>query len=149
VLSRHPDARFVIVGEGELRDELEERAHDAGLAGRFVFTGQRNDVPELVAAFDVFALPSHFEGLCYAVIEAQAAAVPVVATAVGGIPENVVPGETGMLVPVGDAPALAEAISDLLDDPEEARRLAREGQRRVLERYPLDKMVEQTLRLYA
>jgi glycosyltransferase involved in cell wall biosynthesis len=149
VLSRHPDARFVLVGEGELRGELEEQARAARLAGRFIFTGQRQDVPELVSSFDVFALPSYFEGLCYAVIEAQAAGVPVVATPVGGIPENVVPGETGVLVPIGDAAALAEAISDLLDDPEEAGRLASEARRRVFERYPVERMVEQTLRLYA
>jgi glycosyltransferase involved in cell wall biosynthesis len=68
---------------------------------------------------------------------------------VGGIPENVVPGETGLLVPVGDASALAHAISSLLGDPEEAGRLAREAQRRVFERYPVERMVEQTLRLYA
>lgn len=149
VLSRHPDARFVLVGEGELRGELEGRARAAGLGGRFIFTGQREDVPELVSSFDVFALPSFFEGLCYAVIEAQAAGVPVVATPVGGIPENVVPGETGVLVPTGDAVALGAAISDLLDDPEEAGRLAREAQRRVFQRYPVERMVEETLRLYA
>lgn len=149
VLKRHPDARFVVVGEGELRGELEEQARAAGLAGRFIFTGQREDVPELVASFDVFALPSYFEGLCYAVIEAQAAGVPVVATPVGGIPENVVPGETGLLVPTGDADALAEAISSLLADPDEADRLAHEARRRVFERYPVERMVEETLRLYA
>jgi glycosyltransferase involved in cell wall biosynthesis len=149
VLSRHPDARFVLVGDGELRATLEEQVRAAGLADTFIFTGHREDVPELVASLDVFALPSYFEGLCYAVIEAQAAGVPVVATPVGGIPENVVPGETGLLVPVGDPGALAEAISSLLDDPEEAARLAREARRRVFERYPIERMVEQTLRLYA
>jgi glycosyltransferase involved in cell wall biosynthesis len=145
VLDRHPGARFVLVGEGPLHAELERRAD--GLP--FELTGERRDVPELVSSFDVFALPSFFEGLCYAVIEAQAAGVPVVATPVGGIPENVVPGETGVLVPVGDAVALAEAIIRLLDDREEAARLAREGQRRVLERYPVERMVERTLALYA
>jgi glycosyltransferase involved in cell wall biosynthesis len=145
VLERHPDARFVLVGEGPLHAELERRAN--GLP--FELAGERADVPELVASFDVFALPSFFEGLCYAVIEAQAAGVPVVATPVGGIPENVVPGETGLLVPTGDARALARAINELLDDRDEAARLAHEAQRRVLERYPVERMVERTLSLYA
>jgi len=148
ILERQPGTRFVLVGEGGLRAVLEERARAAGLAERFVFTGQRDDVPELVASFDVFALPSFFEGLCYAVIEAQAAGVPVVATAVGGIPENVVPGATGLLVPNGDAAALAAAILRLLDDRDEAARLAAEAQRRVLERYPVQRMVDETLSLY-
>jgi len=144
VLARHPDARFVVVGDGPLRGELERLA--VGLP--FEFTGERDDVPDLLAAFDVFALPSDFEGLCYAVIEAQAAGVPTVATPVGGIPENVVPGETGVLVPRGDAAALAEAILGLLDDPETAARLATEARRRALERYPVARMVERTLALY-
>jgi glycosyltransferase involved in cell wall biosynthesis len=144
VLARHPDARFVIVGEGASRGELERLAE--GLP--FEFTGERDDVPDLLAAFDVFAFPSDFEGLCYAVIEAQAAGVPVVATPVGGIPENVVPGETGMLVPTQDSTALADAINQLLDNPSEARRLATEARRRVLERYPISRMVERSLALY-
>jgi glycosyltransferase involved in cell wall biosynthesis len=144
VLARHPGARFVIVGDGPSLGDLERLAQ--GLP--FEFTGERDDVPDLLAAFDVFALPSDFEGLCYAVIEAQAAGVPVVATPVGGIPENVVPGETGVLVPTQDATALAAAINQLLDDPTEARRLATEARRRVLERYPVSRMVERTLAWY-
>jgi glycosyltransferase involved in cell wall biosynthesis len=144
VIERHPDVRFVIVGDGELRAELEREAPP----GRFLFTGEREDVPELLASFDLFALPSLFEGLCYAVIEAQAAGVPVVATPVGGVRENVVDGETGLVVPPSDPRALADAINRLLDDPREARRLADEAQRRVLERYSLTRMVEETLALY-
>jgi glycosyltransferase involved in cell wall biosynthesis len=144
VLARHPATRFVVVGEGPSRGELERLAE--GLP--FEFTGAREDVPDLLAAFDVFVLPSDFEGLCYAVIEAQAAGVPVVATPVGGVRENVVPGETGILVPTRDPAALADAVVRLLDDPAEARRLAAEARRRVLARYPVTRMVEQTLALY-
>ena len=86
-----------IAGDGELRSELEALA--APLGDRFVLLGARDDVPDLLASFDVFAFPSRFEGLCVAVIEAQAAGVPVVATPVGGIRETVVDGETGWLVP--------------------------------------------------
>jgi glycosyltransferase involved in cell wall biosynthesis len=144
VLERHPDARFVIVGDGELRDELEQLAR--GLP--FEFRGLRDDVPAQLAEMDVFAFPSLFEGLCLAVIEAQAAGVPVVATPVGGIPENVRDGETGLLVPPRDPAALAAAINALLSDPERARRLAERARPRVFGRYAREKMVERTLALY-
>jgi glycosyltransferase involved in cell wall biosynthesis len=146
VLERHPDVRFVVAGDGELRAELQELARPLG--DRFVFLGDRDDVPDLLASFEVFAYPSHFEGLCVAVIEAQAAGVPVVATPVGGIPENVVEGESGIVVPPGDPDALAAAISRLLDDPDLARALAERARPRVLERYTRERMVERTLALY-
>jgi glycosyltransferase involved in cell wall biosynthesis len=109
VLDRHPDVRFVVAGEGELRAELEQLAEPLG--DRFQLLGHRGNVPDLLASFDVFAFPSRFEGLCLAVIEAQAAGVPVVASPVGGIRETVVEGSTGWLVPPRDPAALAERIS--------------------------------------
>jgi glycosyltransferase involved in cell wall biosynthesis len=144
VLERHPDARFVLVGDGELRHELEELAR--GLP--FEFRGLREDIPAELATMDVFAFPSLFEGLCLAVIEAQAAGVPVVATPVGGIPENVAHGETGLIVPPKNAGALAEAINALLDDPEQARRFAERARAQVSERYTRERMVAGTLELY-
>jgi glycosyltransferase involved in cell wall biosynthesis len=146
VLERHPDVRFVVAGDGELRDELEELARPLG--DRFELLGERDDVPDLLASFEVFAFPSRFEGLCLAVIEAQAAGVPVVATPVGGIKETVVDGETGRLVPLGDVEALAEAIVVVLDDPETAGRMAEAARTPVLERYSVDRMVAETLALY-
>ncbi len=148
VLARRPDARFVIVGDGELRAELEARAVAAGVADRVAFLGARDDIPEQLATLDVFVLPSRFEGLCLAVIEAQAAGVPVVATPVGGIRETVVPGETGLLVPVDDPGALAAAILTLLDDPALAAHLAGEAQRRAIARFAVEPMVERTVALY-
>ena len=144
VRDRRPDVRFAIVGDGELREELERRAEGLPV----LFTGARDDVPELLASFDVFAFPSLFEGLCLAVIEAQAAGVPVVATPAGGIRETVVDGETGLLVPTRDPGALAGGILRLLDDRELAERLATEARRRVRERYSEERMVELTLDLY-
>lgn len=146
VLERHPDVRFVVAGDGELRGELEALARPLG--DRFVFLGARDDVPDLLASFEVFAYPSRFEGLCLAVIEAQAAGVPVVATPVGGIPENVVDGETGLLVPQRDVHALAQAIVRLLDDSVLARSSAERAKQRVLERYSRERMIERTLALY-
>jgi glycosyltransferase involved in cell wall biosynthesis len=146
VLERHPDVHFVVAGDGELRDELGTLA--APLGGRFTFLGPRDDVPDVLASLDVFAFPSRFEGLCLAVIEAQAAGVPVVATPVGGIRETVREGETGWLVPPHDVDALAERISWCLDHREEARTVAAEAQLRVRERFSVKRTVEATLALY-
>lgn len=149
VLERCPEARFVVAGGGELRHELEERARRLGLGEAVRFLGERDDVPGVLASLDVFAFPSRFEGLCLAVIEAQAAGVPVVATPVGGIRETVVPDETGLLVPVDDAAALAEAVVHLLENREAALRMAAAARRRVVECYSEERMVAGTLALYA
>jgi glycosyltransferase involved in cell wall biosynthesis len=141
--ARLPDVRFVVAGDGELRSELER-----GAPANVEFLGHRDDVPDLLASFDVFAFPSRFEGLCLAVIEAQAAGIPVVATPVGGIRETVVDGETGFLVPVDDDAALAERISWCLGHPDETKRIAHEAQRRVQERFSLERMVAETLAFY-
>ena len=140
-----PEADFVVAGDGELRHELERQA--AGSRVRFL--GARDDVPELLASLDVFAFPSLFEGLCLAVIEAQAAGVPVVATPVGGIRETVVDGETGLLVPTGNPGGLAAAIRRLLEDRPAAEAMAAEARRRVRERFSIERMLDETLRLYA
>jgi glycosyltransferase involved in cell wall biosynthesis len=145
VLRERPEARFVLVGDGELRADLERLADGLPIE----FRGRRDDVPALLAEFDVFAFPSLFEGLCLAVIEAHAEGVPVEATPVGGIRETVVDGETGLLVPTQDAPALAAAILRLLGDRDLAERLATEARRRVRERFSLERMVRETLALYA
>jgi len=139
-----PEADFVVAGEGELRDELERLARGSNVR----FLGTRDDIPAVLASLDAFAFPSLFEGLCVAVIEAQAAGVPVVATPVGGIRETVVDGETGLVVPTGDPPALAAAIRRLLEDRPLAEALAAEAKRRVRERFSVERMVEETLRLY-
>lgn len=138
-----PGVRFVLAGDGELRAELERLA-----PANVEFLGHRDDVPDLLASFAVFAFPSRYEGLCVAVIEAQAAGVPVVATPVGGIAETVLDGETGFLVPVDDAGALAERISWCLEHRDEAVEVARTAQRRVLERFSVERMVEETLAFY-
>jgi glycosyltransferase involved in cell wall biosynthesis len=145
VRARRPAVRFAIAGDGELRGELEQQAKELG--DHVAMLGNRPDVPDLLASFAVFAHPSRYEGLCISVLEAQAAGVPVVATPVGGIRETVVDGETGYLVPVGDAEALAERIVHVLDHPEEARRVAEEARRRV-QAHSEERMVAETLALY-
>jgi glycosyltransferase involved in cell wall biosynthesis len=126
-----PDATFVFAGEGELRPAMERRARELGVMDRCMFLGHRADVPALLAAADLFVLPSLFEGLPVSVLEAMAAERPIIATAVGGTDEAVVDGATGLLVPPRDAVALAAAISRLRAEPALARRLARAGRARV------------------
>jgi glycosyltransferase involved in cell wall biosynthesis len=145
---RRGDIDWLIVGDGELREQLEEEARSRGLSERVHFLGNRDDVAELLTAFEVFALSSNFEGMCFAVAEALAVEVPVVSTNVGGVGQSVVHEETGLLVPPRDADALAGAIERLLDDRNEAVRFARAGRARVERRYGLQRMVEATERLY-
>ena len=145
ILERHPEARVAIAGEGELRGELEELAEP--FRDHVVILGNRSDVPDLLASFDVFAYPSRFEGQCLAVVEAQAAGVPVVATPVGGIRETVIDGETGFLVPSGDPAGLADKVCHVLEHPDEAHCVAEAARRRV-GRFSEQRMIAGTLALY-
>jgi glycosyltransferase involved in cell wall biosynthesis len=117
VLSSVPEARLLIVGEGDRRPALEEQTRALGLQERVVFAGIRDDVPELLRAADVVALPSYTEALPTVMIEAAASGRPVVATTVGGTPEVVEDGRTGLLVREGDPEAFGEAVVRLLADP--------------------------------
>jgi glycosyltransferase involved in cell wall biosynthesis len=137
-----------IEGGGAYLDALERQASQLGVRDRVRFLGRRDDVPALLAAADALVLPSWQEGLPLVVLEAMAAGVPVVATSVGGTPEAVVDGETGLLVPPRDVPALTAAIDTLLDDPERARRLGEAGRRRVRERFDAAESTRRILGLY-
>jgi glycosyltransferase involved in cell wall biosynthesis len=111
-----PDLVLLLIGSGPLQDQLEQRARVLGLERNVRFLGSRDDVPDLLPAMDVFVLSSLHEGLSIALVEAMAAGVPPVATAVGGVPELVQHGVSGLLVPTGDATALADSVAGLLDD---------------------------------
>jgi glycosyltransferase involved in cell wall biosynthesis len=124
---RHTDAVAVWVGSGPRHDEVAELVRDAGLTGRFMLVGERADVAELLPAFDVFAMASRYEGLPCAVVEAMRCGIPVVATAVNSVPDLVIPGESGILVPPGRPELLAGAVDQLLGDPRGAERLVRRG----------------------
>jgi glycosyltransferase involved in cell wall biosynthesis len=119
----HPAARLLVVGDGEARPALVEQVRTAGLEDAVVFAGRRDDIPEVLAAADVFVLPTLFDALPTVIMEAMAARLPVVASATGGIPDMVVDGVEGLLVPPGDVGALARAVSRLLADRELARAL--------------------------
>jgi len=143
-----PDLRTVIVGEGPLRDQLEETARTYALDGRLRFLGHRDDVPRLIAAADAVVLPSAYEGLPNVVLEAMRFRKPVVATAAPGTTEVVVNNETGLLVPVGDVMLLARAIRDVVRDPALARRLGEAGRARVDTQFRAETMIAQFAELY-
>jgi glycosyltransferase involved in cell wall biosynthesis len=112
------------------------------------FTGPRRDLGDLLGAMDVFAMPSLWEGLPLSLVLAMSAAVPVVATAVAGIPEVVDGGRTGLLVPPGDAPALGAALARLFGDPALRRRMGADGQASVLPRFGVERYVQAIAGLY-
>jgi glycosyltransferase involved in cell wall biosynthesis len=146
---KRDDIDWLIAGEGELRRRLEDEIRTRGLTGRVRLLGRRDDVPALLSGLDVFALSSTFEGMCLAVAEALAAEVPVAATDVGGVGQSVIHGRTGLLVRPREPDGLAQAIERLLDQPDEARELARAGRDHVRRLYALPRMIEETERLYA
>jgi glycosyltransferase involved in cell wall biosynthesis len=159
VLERVPDARLLIVGEGSQRDALEARAEDLGLLGepcegdacvgtrharpgaKVVFTGRRDDVPAVTAALDVAVLPSYREAQGLVILEAMALGRPVVASNVGGIPEMIEDGVTGLLVAPRDPEALADAIVRVLTDHPLADTMARAGRVLAHDRFCVDRMV--------
>ena len=143
-----PDVDFLIVGEGELRAELEATASRLGLDGRVRFLGLRHDVPALLGAVDVLALTSLYEGLPNVVIEAMAAGAVAVATDVGGCRELLTPGETGFLVPPGDVDAVTDAVLAVLEAPETAGRMAGAARRRIEGEFTLEAMVQRTVEVY-
>jgi sugar transferase (PEP-CTERM/EpsH1 system associated) len=143
-----PTVRLLLVGDGELRDELESQARSLGLSEIVTFVGSRTDVPQILAAVDVFTLSSLWEGMSNAVLEAMAAELPVVATAVGGTPEVVVDGVTGLLVPPHDPTSLARALTTLLREPALRRKMGQAGRERVQEQFSVERMVCRTEALY-
>lgn len=144
-----PGTAAVLVGDGRSREALERLAAQLGVADRVVITGWREDARSLLATFDVLAAPSRGEGFGNAIVEGMLAAIPVVASDVGGIPEVVADGESGLLVPPDDAGALAAALRSLLENPEHARALGRRGREIALERFHPGRMRASFLDLYA
>lgn len=140
---------LLVVGEGPDRPQVEALKGRLGLADRVILTGQRRDIPDILAATDIYTLTTWgWEGLPFTVLEAMAAARPVVATRAGGIPEAVVQEETGLLVPRRDAPALAQALGRLVDDPGLRERMGRAGRQRAEQFFSPRRMVERTTAVY-
>jgi len=149
VLAKHPGARFVIVGDGPQEAKLRQRVQDSDLNGRVFLLGRRVDIPNILAELDLFVLPTHEEALGTAYLEAQAMRVPVIGTRVGGVPEALRDGESGLLVPAHDPAALAEAINELLGDPVRRQRMGEVGRQFALTSYGLERMGDEMVALYS
>jgi len=149
VVQAMPDVRFVILGEGELRDALERQVHEHHLQKHVLLPGFRTDVVGCIKGFDLFAMSSVTEGLGTSLLDAMACRRPIVATTTGGIPEIVEDGVNGVLVPPRDHAAMAGAILRMLKDADLRRRMGDAGLARVTERFTVDRMVEQTAEVYA
>jgi glycosyltransferase involved in cell wall biosynthesis len=148
VLERVPCAYLLIVGEGSRLDALHQIARDHGVERHVIFTGRRDDIPAVTAAFDVAVLPSYREAQGLTILEAMALSRPVVASDVGGIPEMIEDGVNGLLVPPHDPPALADAIVRLLTDHPLADMIGRAGHDTVHDRFCVQLMVNAVQALY-
>ena len=138
VKRRRPEIRVVIAGEGPERPRLESLTAELGLGETVVFLGRRDDVADVLAAFDVAVLSSDFEGTPLALMECMEAALPIVATRVGGVPEMIEDGVNGLLVERQDPAAMATSIERLLADPERARELGAQARRRRREEFDIE-----------
>ncbi|RQV98165.1 glycosyltransferase [bacterium] len=140
---------FHFVGDGSLRSKLEGEVRQAGMSDHIFYLGSRDDVHEIMRTFDIFVLPSLTEGLPNVILEAMASAKPVVATKVGGIPEAVIPEETGILIPPGNVNALTAAISRLINNPSLSRRMGEAGRKRAERYFSVDQEVASFEELYS
>jgi glycosyltransferase involved in cell wall biosynthesis len=146
--ARYPTAHLAIAGRGALEPALRARATELGIARRVHLLGLRSDVPDLLAAADVYVLPSLSEGLPLSLLEAMFAGCPIVASPVGEVPDALAAGEAGLLVEPGDATGLAAAIGRLLDDPSLARLLGARAGLRAAARYGVSEMITRYTALY-
>jgi glycosyltransferase involved in cell wall biosynthesis len=148
IRARLPNARLLIVGSGPDGEHLYRLAQECGCSDAVTFLGERDDIAACMHAMDVFAFPSIAEGFGLAIAEAMACAIPVVASAVGGIPELVQEDVTGLLVPPGEHVVLADKILQLLTNPQTAVRLGTSARRTVCSQFSIDNMVSQTSQVY-
>ncbi len=148
VRKQQPDIRLLIVGDGELRTELQEQAQLLNLSATVIFAGTRNDVTDILPILDLFILPSLWEGLPLAVLEAMAASLPIIATNVGGVPELVIDGKTGRLITSGNEIALSQAILQLLTHPKQAKKMGVAGQKRASTEFSATSITRQLEALY-
>lgn len=148
VLEDHSDAHLAVVGRGERESALKRHASELGIRDSVTFAGFRRDIPELMHAFDLFALPSRWEGFGVVFMEAMAAGTPIVASNTSAIPEVVADGQNGVLCAPGDADSFASAIADLLGDPERAYSYGASGRERLETEFTIDRMVSETSSVY-
>ncbi len=148
VVAKFPNIKFLVVGDGVLKEKLEQRVKELGIKEKFIFTGWREDVGQILPILDICVLPSLNEAFGRILLEAQAYGIPVVATKVGGIPEVVKDNETGILVPSKDISSLAGAITILLNDDLKRLKMAQAAKAWVGERFNQDKMIKKINNIY-
>lgn len=148
VLEKFPNVKFVLIGDGELRNSLESLAKNKGVYNSYSFVGNRKEIPELLAQMDIFVLPSLWEGLPLVILEAMAAKKPIVATDVNGIVEIIESGKEGLLVPPKNSTALSSALIRLLEDNELCKVLASNAYEKVAHDFNISKMINKTENLY-
>jgi glycosyltransferase involved in cell wall biosynthesis len=148
VIKEHPKARFLIAGEGELRDNLERQIEEYGLSGNVFLLGFIKNIASVYKTGDIFALSSREEGLCTSLFDAMFFGLPIVATRAGGIPELVKDGKNGYLVDIDDYRSFAEKVIRLIDKPDERGNMGRES-RVMVDEYTINKTVDKTLAVYA
>jgi len=146
---QYPSILLAVAGDGSLRQELEQLAVALGIADHVQFLGFRTDVPEILAAADLFVMPSLSEGLGTAAIEASAAGRPIIASRIGGISDVIRDGRTGWLVEAGDVAELVRAVADVMSNPGLARRMAQAARRYAFQHFTLEALVEKNLALYS
>lgn len=148
VVAYFPKVRFVLIGTGIRREELEAVARTLSIEKHVLFLGSRQDVPDILSCMEISVLPSLGEGFSNAILESMAAGLPMVATDVGGNREAIVDGETGFIVPPGDPDALADRLIRLLEEPLLGQKMGRAGRQRIENHFTLDRMVRETERFY-
>lgn len=148
VLNETKEVELWIIGDGELAGELKKVSKDLNINEQVKFLGNRDDVPEILKTINIFTLSSKSEGLSLAILEAMAAALPVVATEVGGNPEIVISGTTGLLVPPANPEKLAQSILHLLNDKNLALSMGQQGRARVLDKFNINTMVQEYQQIY-
>jgi glycosyltransferase involved in cell wall biosynthesis len=148
IVEQIPDVVFMFVGRDNMNGEIQRLAQESGLSEYIIFTGFNPEVRPFYQLFDIFLLPSTWEGCPVSILEAMAMKKPVVGTAVGGIPELVVDGQTGLLIPPHNPVAIAEALVSLLKNPDGACKMGQAGRIRVEKHFTLPKMVEEIEAVY-
>lgn len=148
IVTIHPNTNLVIVGDGSLRNKLENQTYQLGIKNKVIFMGERDDVPEILKTFDIFVLPSLNEGMSNTILEAMATGIPVIASNVGGNPELVVDGRTGFLFPSNDVESLVQKIKTYISHPELKQKHGYNAHKRVEEKFSLDQMVRRYEELY-
>lgn len=148
ILASTPNVKVLLAGKDDISQSEKALVQELGLEGKVMFAGFRSDIKDVIAAADIIAAPSYLEGLGVSIMEAMACGKPIVASNVGGIPESVVDGETGLLVEPGDAEALANAIVALANDENRRAEMGRKGQLRAQEDFSIDSLINDTLAVY-